>query len=61
MTTGTVIITKYGEINEIARIFKKSLPTVRKALRGDESVKGYTKIRKCAIERGGIEMSEVRK
>lgn len=56
----TRIITEYGEINEIARIFKKSLPTIRKALRGETQVLGYAKIRKCAIERGGVEMSSVK-
>lgn len=53
------IVTAHGEINEIARIFNKSLPTIRKALRGDTTVEGYEKIRKCALERGAIEMQKV--
>lgn len=60
VTKQTRIITDYGEICEIARIFKKSLPTIRKALRGETQVLDYAKIRKCAIERGGVEMSEVK-
>jgi hypothetical protein len=59
-TKQTRIITAYGEISEIAKIFKKSLPTIRKALRGNTQVLDYAKIRKCAIERGGVEMSSVK-
>lgn len=60
-TTGTRIITKHGEITKIAQIFNKSMPAIRRALRGNKTVINYNKIRKCAIERGGIEMTEVQK
>ena len=55
----TRIVTEYGTISKIAKIFRVSTLTVRKALRGDVSVRNYAKIRKCAIENGAKEMTEV--
>jgi hypothetical protein len=55
----TRIILEYGKIAEISRITENSVVTVRKALRGDKSVQDYSKIRKCALEKGGVQMREV--
>jgi len=55
------IIVSYGEMKKIAEIFCKSFPTIRRALRGDISVQDCDKIRKCAIERGGLEINEPKK
>ncbi|MDD2633965.1 MAG: hypothetical protein PHW82_00530 [Bacteroidales bacterium] len=55
----TIIITTHGERTEIGKIFRLSAPTIRRALNGDTTVRGYAKIRKCAIERGATEMTEV--
>ncbi len=52
----TRIIVSHGEMKKIAGIFGKSFPTIRKALRGDINVQDCDKIRKCAVERGGIEV-----
>lgn len=52
----TRIIVSHGEMKKIAEIFGKSFPTIRKALRGDMTVQDCAKIRKCAVERGGIEV-----
>lgn len=57
----TIIIADHGEITKIAAIFGKAAPTIRRALRGITTVDKYDKIRKCAIERGAIEMKEVEK
>ncbi|MDD3685782.1 MAG: hypothetical protein PHE56_03345 [Bacteroidales bacterium] len=58
--TDTRIIVRHGEISKIAKIFGTSLPRVKRALRGVKTVTDYQKIRKCAIERGGVEVSEVK-
>ena len=58
--TDTRIIVRHGEISEIAKIFGMSLPRVRRALRGNKTVVGYDRVRKCAMERGGVEVSEVK-
>jgi len=53
------IITKHGERNELAKIFKVSLPTVRSALNGYVLTELSIKIRQTAIERGGVEIRTV--
>lgn len=50
------ILTKHGERNELARIFKVSLPTVRTALNGEICNELSIRIRQTAKERGGIEV-----
>ena len=55
----TIILVKYGEITEIARIFNISTRTVRRALAGNTSVRDYHKIRKYALDKGAIEVQEV--
>lgn len=52
----TRIIVPHGKIKEIAKLFGLNPLTIRKALRGDESVKKFEKIRKVAREMGGIEL-----
>lgn len=55
----TRIITEHGEIKRIAKIFGLCQLTVRKALRGDSSVREYSKIRKFAIDRGATEVQPI--
>lgn len=57
----TIIVTDHGERTIIGKIFNLSAPTIRRALNGDSSVRDYAKIRKCALERGAVEMHEVTK
>ncbi len=52
----TRIIVPHGKIKKIAELFGLNPLTIRKALRGDESVKKFEKIRKVAREMGGIEL-----
>lgn len=49
------ILTRFGEKGKLAKIFKTSHVTVREALRGNTHSELAEKIRKAAIERGGIE------
>jgi hypothetical protein len=49
------ILTGFGEKGRLAKIFKTSYVTVRAALRGKTHSELAEKIRKAAIERGGIE------
>lgn len=49
-----IIKLEHGEISRLAKVFKVSLPTVRKALRG-ETGSGLAKVlRAAALERGGV-------
>lgn len=50
------ILTKHGERNELAQIFKVSLPTIRAALNGEICNELSLRIRQTARERGGIEV-----
>jgi len=50
-----LILVKHGEAKVIGVLCKASQPTVRKALRGDESTSLLRKIRKIALSRGGVE------
>ena len=47
-------IVEYGERQRLAAMFKKSLPTVRAALRGETNTPLAKKIRAAAIKRGGV-------
>ncbi len=49
------ILTKHGERREIAKIFNVSEVTVRNALKGRTKSDLAKRIRKVAIQRGGIE------
>jgi hypothetical protein len=53
------ILTKHGERNELAKLCKVSLPTVRSALNGDVVTELSIKIRQIALERGGVEIRTV--
>jgi DNA-binding CsgD family transcriptional regulator len=50
------ILVKRGEHKELMKIFKCSHVTVRESLRGNVATKLGVKIRKAAIERGGVEL-----
>jgi hypothetical protein len=50
------ILTKHGERKELASLFQVSQPTIRAALNGESITELALKIRKAAIERGGIEV-----
>lgn len=55
----TEILVPQGKKIEIAKICNTTQPTLRRALRGEEPVarsrKLYDKIRRVAIENGGVE------
>lgn len=50
------ILTVHGDKKELAKIFKVSHVTVREALKGTVDTPLAKKIRKAAIERGGVEV-----
>lgn len=50
----TIILVRYGMIAEIAATLNISTRSVRRALNGNKSVREYEKIRKCALEKGGL-------
>lgn len=49
------ILTKHGEREQLAKLFRVSRPTVNSALRGATKSALAKKIRKVAIDRGGME------
>ncbi len=49
------ILVANGERRTICRLLKVSEPTVRKALRGERATDIALKIRKLALDRGGVE------
>ncbi len=49
------ILVAVGEKKELMKIFNVSYVSVRRALNGENSTKLTSKIRKAAIERGGVE------
>lgn len=51
------ILVAFGERKQLMKIFDKSHVTVRRALNGEIKTPLATKIRKAAIERGGVEQS----
>lgn len=53
------ILTKHGERREIAKIFNVSEVTVRNALKGRTRSELSERIRKMAIQRGGMEASTI--
>lgn len=52
------ILVAPGEKLYLRRLFKASYPTVRKALNGKSSSSLSLKIRKAALERGGVEVEK---
>lgn len=52
------ILVDLGEKKELGKICKASHPTVRKALNGEIESPKALRIRKAAIERGGIEKTQ---
>ena len=54
------ILTRHGEKAELMKIFNCSLPTVRGALNGSTKSELAVRIRKAAIERGGVEKNELK-
>lgn len=53
------ILVAVGEKKILMKIFKKSHVTIRRALNGDIDTLTARKIRKVAIERGGVEQTQV--
>ena len=53
------ILTKHGERREIAKIFNVSEVTVRNALKGRTRSELSERIRKMAIQRGGMEANTI--
>jgi len=49
------ILVPHGLKKELSDIFSRSLPFIRKALRGKTNHPDAPKIRKFALEKGGIE------
>jgi len=56
MKPGNKILVANGEKKALKDLFNCSYPTVRVALKGKESTTLGYKIRKAAIERGGVEI-----
>ena len=52
------ILVAVGEKKQLMKIFGKSHVTIRRALNGETKTPLSLKIRKAAIERGGIEQSQ---
>lgn len=52
------ILIKHGEAKMIGILLKVSQPTIRKALRGDDSTALLRNIRKMALTRGGVELNK---
>lgn len=50
------ILTRHGEKTVLSKLFNTSMVTVRSALKGHTHSELSKKIRKSAIERGGIEI-----
>ncbi|HBX44446.1 MAG TPA: hypothetical protein DEG28_00935 [Porphyromonadaceae bacterium] len=50
------ILTKHGDRQELAKIFNVSIVTIRSALKGRTKSPLAQRIRKAAIERGGVEV-----
>lgn len=53
------ILVRQGEKGKLAELFDVSYPTVRDALSGKRTSKVGIKIRKAAIERGGLEVDAI--
>ncbi len=51
------ILVKRGEVKALRKLFGCSEPTVINALHGRRSAEIHIKIRKLAIERGGVEIN----
>jgi hypothetical protein len=54
------ILTKHGERREIAKLFNVSRVTVRNALKGCTQSELSERIRKIAVQRGGIEVDSTK-
>lgn len=59
MSKQSVIWVSHGESKQLAAIFKKSYPTIRKALRGEVDNELARRIRTAALRRGGKELTQV--
>lgn len=59
MSKQSEILVGYGERQKLAAIFRKSLPTIRKALRGEVNNELARRIRTAALRRGGVERTQV--
>lgn len=57
MEEKTIIKVKHTERKYLAKLFKVTYPTVRKALNGNKKTDLQKRIRKAAIERGGQELT----
>ncbi len=52
------ILIPFGEAQRLGSLFHVSQPTIRRALRGKVDTDLSRKIRKAAIERGGVETNQ---
>lgn len=59
MSKQSVIWVSHGESKQLAAIFQKSYPTIRKALRGEVDNELARRIRTAALRRGGKELTQV--
>ena len=55
------IIVAHGERKQLAELFGHGMPFIRKALAGDRETPEALRVRKAAIERGGIEVVPLKK
>ncbi len=56
-----IIKVDYSVRKEIMKIFDVSYPTIRRALNGTTNTELAKKIRKVALEKGGVELKVVEK
>ena len=55
----TTILIKHSQRKKLMEIFECTYPTIRTALRGNATTKLHFKIRKAALENGGVEMKSI--
>jgi hypothetical protein len=53
----TKILIEYGKRKKLMALLNTTFPTVRKALNGAEDTELCRKIRRAALENGGVEMN----
>jgi len=50
------IIVAHGENQKLAKLFNHGMPFIRKALAGESDTLEALRVRKAALERGGVEV-----
>jgi hypothetical protein len=55
------ILVAHGEKQKLAELFGHGMPFIRKALAGERDTLEALRVRKAALERGGVEVVELEK